>query len=208
MKKYLLCTLLAVLATSSYAATIKLYDQPNTNNKLIGSLDSAVGIITIFNPKDNKDWVKVADPRNGNVGWVKSNDLQQANVSFNITTSGTGGQQYQVFQYGNMAPPNAEQKIQIQKIRQQQQAIERDMQQMMQTMFHDMHYTVGNFPMIVPVVVIPEKMMPQSTRKTTSTEAMPTKTTTQTPKSVTKPTPITSSGSSMMSPQADSKATH
>jgi hypothetical protein len=164
MKKVITLTMLALLAAagSAFATSITLYDQPAANAKAIGSLESSAGVITIFTPKDNKTWTKVADPRNGNVGWIKSSDLNNVGFSFNITTSGGNGQNTNIVQYGNMTPEQVEQNNQrLQKIRAQQEALQRDMQQMMQEMFKDVHYPVGNYPMIVPVIVVPEKMLPQ-----------------------------------------------
>jgi SH3-like domain-containing protein len=68
----------ALLAASvSFAKNINLYEQPKTDAKVVATIDPAQGIVPIYTP-DKSEWVKIGDPRNGNVGWVKSSDLAKA----------------------------------------------------------------------------------------------------------------------------------
>jgi SH3-like domain-containing protein len=62
------------LCNISLAKDINLYDQPDEKAKVIGTVDLSAGIIPILTPKEGS-WIKVADPRNGNVGWIKSNEM-------------------------------------------------------------------------------------------------------------------------------------
>ena len=141
---------------NAMAKTLNLYDQPKADSKVLGSVDSNAGIITIFMPKEGK-WVKVADPRNGNVGWIKSADLKQTGFTYKVVTSGDGTHGYQIIQYGNTKPYTAEQVSTIMKsMQKRQQMLQKDMQLMMQDMFA-MHHSWMDFPMIVPVIVVPEK---------------------------------------------------
>lgn len=66
-----------LLTTALYAKTINLLEEPKDNAKVTGTVDLSAGIIPIFTPKDGL-WIKIADPRNGNTGWVKRSDLKDA----------------------------------------------------------------------------------------------------------------------------------
>lgn len=157
----------ATLTISSIASAqpISLYDQPSQNAKVIGTADLSAGIIPIYTPTDSSSWMKVADPRNGNVGWVKSDDLKTKQGSSNSVTytqkiisipnqPGT----YQVIQFGNK--PNltdAQMKEYVEKMRAAQQSI----QQSFQSIFKDMNdlfqrewnvvNTQYNSPLLMPV---------------------------------------------------------
>lgn len=139
----------------SYAKNINLYEQPKADSKLVGTIDSNAGIMTIFTPKEG-GWVKVADPRNGNVGWIKSTDLNDIGFHVNVMTSGDGTQQYQVIQYGTTKPANPAQLSESMKQMQlRREAIQKDMQQMMQDMYTNSPWM--NAPIIMPVLIVPEK---------------------------------------------------
>ncbi|MAZ40429.1 MAG: hypothetical protein CMF49_09960 [Legionellales bacterium] len=69
-----LITSLLVLSTSLFANTLKMYEKPNDKSKLLMELKPGQQLIPIYYPQ-NSLWIKVADPQNGNVGWVKTNEL-------------------------------------------------------------------------------------------------------------------------------------
>jgi len=164
--RHLITTLFALsLSSLAIAKSINLYDQPK-NGKIIGTVDSEAGIMTIYTPPKDKDWVKVADPRNGNVGWVKTTDFNSnMPFTFNVIKSNDGNHTYQIFQYGNMKPytPTPEQ---IKAMQTREEAFQRDMQRMMQDMM-DFHSWMG--PMILPVLVVPEKTVNTPTQKNMNT---------------------------------------
>lgn len=140
--------------TASYANNINMYDQPAANAKIVGSLNSERGIINIFTPKGSA-WTKVADPQNGNVGWVKTSDIGNSTFNFKVITGGTGAHQYRIYQYGNWAPQTPteiESGIKLMQLR--QQMIQRDMQHMMNDMF-SMAYAPA--PVFVPVMISPHQ---------------------------------------------------
>jgi len=147
---YITLTLIAsfLLAPISFAKTINLYDQPKNDSKVIATLDSDAGIITIFTPKEG-GWVKVADPRNGNVGWIKATDMGATGVNFTVMSTGNGGHGYQVIQYSGTQPYTPQQ-IQL-----KQEEFQKEMQRMMQMqdVFRNGFYP---FPVIMPVVIVPE----------------------------------------------------
>lgn len=65
-------------ANRAFAKDINLYDQPQLAAKIVGTIDSTKGFVPIFSTPDGQ-WVKVGDPRNGNVGWAKTADLSTTN---------------------------------------------------------------------------------------------------------------------------------
>jgi len=172
--QYLMSVLFTFILTSvtpTLAKTINLYEQPKSDSKVVGNVDSASGVIAIFSPKDS-GWIKVADPRNGDVGWIKSTDLTNAGFSFNIISTGNGSHTYQVIQYGN-TPQSSEQMQKIMnQIQIRQQAIQKDVQQMMQDMFSNPHQPGMNMPMILPVVVVPEKALSPAPPKPAAAPAL------------------------------------
>lgn len=171
MKKVL--NLIAVLSVSALmfgissnclAKSVNLYDQPNANGKVINTVDSNTGIVTIYKPKEG-DWVKVGDPRNGNVGWAKLSDLKGVGLQFNIIQSGNGLHSYQLIEYDGssiLTPEqietvNKQMQKQQQAIQMRQQAIQDNVNKMMNDVFNTMHQYWVNLPMIMPVIIVPEK---------------------------------------------------
>ena len=156
-----------------FAKNINLYDQPLDNAKVVGSVDLAAGIIPIYTPKDNTAWVKVADPRNGNVGWVKSADMSDKNGStftFSQEISSDQGnkpQSYQITVNGQpqklaqpvLAKPQPQDMIQF--IRDQQQKLLNSAQQMINNI-NQINQQQGTtaVPVIMPIVVAPAQTAP------------------------------------------------
>lgn len=68
---YIFFFLNAFIPATVFASIVKLYDQPVPTGKMIGNIDST-NMITIFN---SGAWIKVGDPKNGNVGWIKASDV-------------------------------------------------------------------------------------------------------------------------------------
>ena len=122
----LFLTFTALAFTSmAYAKDVTMYDQPKADAKIVGAADLSTGIIPIFTPKSG-DWVKIADPRNGNVGWVKSSELTNSgSFSFTqriINNNGKGPQTYQIIQYGKPPQNMSNEQVQnmVQKLQTQQ----------------------------------------------------------------------------------------
>lgn len=143
MKKTLAILLCSVACSSSFAADINLYDQPKADAKTVGKIDPAIGIIPIFSSNDGV-WLKVGDPRNGNVGWVKNADLSSQN---GINTSYTFSQKIvndgktitsPTLQIGPAAKLTPEQAAAMRKLEQQQQAIQRSMQENIRGIVNDL----------------------------------------------------------------------
>jgi transcription termination factor NusB len=86
MKRFMI-GFLALISFSAMAATLSLYQNPDSTSNVIASVKEGQAIIPIFK-KD--DWVKVGDPSNGNVGWVSNDELKKSGfpqVSMQISGS-------------------------------------------------------------------------------------------------------------------------
>lgn len=165
---YLLSLILLYTPLSAFAKEVNLYDQPNTNAKVVGKVDLSIGIVPIFTPQ-NGDWMKVGDPRNGNTGWIKSTDLNGANnaVTFSqqIINDGNGPHTFQFMQYGQPPQPMTEEErkklmkqmqLQHQNIQQTMQQQMLEMQREFDEMQHGWPFMHGpHMPMIMPVVFVP-----------------------------------------------------
>ena len=163
---------ITMLAASSVAKPVNLYEQPNANSKMVETVDSSSSIITIFTPKDS-DWIKVADPRNGNVGWIKASDLGNNKLSINVITTGDSPNSYQIIQFGNTKFFTTEQIQQVVKnIELRQQTIQKDMQKMMQEI---LNHSQWRFPLIMPATVAPEQKsaMPAASNIQPTTSKLP-----------------------------------
>ena len=160
-----------ILSSAALAKNINLYDQPMPTAKVIGTIDTETGVIPIFTPKGS-DWVKIGDPRNGNVGWVKASDINNGgNSSFSFTQKvvkqGKPPETYHI-QIGN-TPVNIQTDLQMQNMLQEmqirQQAIQQTTQKIMQEMIDNINklykqqpellHNNGTMPVIMPIVIIP-----------------------------------------------------
>lgn len=153
-----LTTLLGVSLTgTAFAKTINLYQEPQTTSKIVGTVDTASGVVSIYSPKKS-DWVKVGDPKNGMVGWVKKTDLGDAKINFNIMTSGGHGEGYQVFQFGNTTPYSSEEAAKVmQQIQERQKIIQQEVQKSLQQLYQNTLQMWNTMPMMVPSSAVPEK---------------------------------------------------
>ncbi|MDX1900646.1 MAG: SH3 domain-containing protein [Gammaproteobacteria bacterium] len=151
---------------NALAANVDLYDQPDVHSKVIGKIDTDKGFVPIFSSKSN-DWVKVGDPMNGNTGWVKSADLAKAANSpqgYSISQTMVNNGQYPqwVVRFSTPKTMTSEQTEAFwKKFQAQQMALQQDMQKMMNDFYTNVdnaHW--NNFPMIMPVVMVPVQNAP------------------------------------------------
>lgn len=165
------------LASNLAAKEITLYEQANDSSPATGKVDLSIGVIPIFTPKDST-WMKVADPRNGNVGWVKTNEIYEGGVPASVTftqkiTSDGKGQphSYQIIEFGNQKNLNSQQvHDMMQKLQMQQQMMQRSMQKAVQDMIksmNDLYHEEGSMfdyphlPFVMPILVVPAKAPPK-----------------------------------------------
>jgi len=163
MKRLIISSLLSVFvltfSTFIFAQSISLYDQPAQNAKVIGTADLSAGIISIYSPP-NSEWTKIADPRNGNVGWVKSSDLKtNSNVVFTqkIITNGQGNQSQGFMMKNGQFQPLDNQQLQdyLQKIRAEQKVIQDSFKNIWQQMNNLLDQQKNNLNSIAPATTQP-----------------------------------------------------
>lgn len=158
------------------AEQITIYAEPNQTSAVVEKMSSNSAIITIFQPK-NSDWIKVANPQNGNTGWVKSKDLSQASFNVQMIQGESGPEHYQVIQYGNI-PVNSQSVANImEQMRKRQSVIQQEMQQSVDTMYKEMQLFWSHFPMTLPVLVITPANQPAPVKPQATTQTAPTATT-------------------------------
>ncbi|HIF9320471.1 TPA: SH3 domain-containing protein [Photobacterium damselae] len=127
-------------ANNNDVGNITIYSQPNAQSKVIEKINGDAPLMTIF---IDKDWSKVGDPSNGQTGWVKNSDMQNATKSVaaksNQTTKTTktddgvqtvtkgvvqtqyGPMHYEITQFqGKSAPNNKEAKAFFNKMQKMQ----------------------------------------------------------------------------------------
>lgn len=160
-----------IFSTILFAQSITIYDQPGSNAKSVGKIDISTGIIPIFKPAPG-DWVKVADPHNGNVGWVKAKDMENLNEA----------RTYQIIQYGKQNKMTDEQiSAMVKKMRDQEETMQKAFQNMFNTMnqlFQEEWHRLGQegvFPVIMPIVVTPMEKMPADVKNQPAKTATPNK---------------------------------
>jgi len=167
----LFCT---VLATAAFADTLNIYEKPEANSKVIATMKSGEQLMPIFYT-EKRDWVKVANPQNGDVGWVKVSELKGPMIITKVNgaqihqqiIAGKEGKQpqtYSVIKYSGpeelkpeeaqkvikeMEERNKKMEISIQKMREQ-------MQKSMLEMFGDFDKSFYTFPIIQPIIVVPD----------------------------------------------------
>lgn len=76
---FMLSAIAMALSSVALANTVNLYAEPNDNAKVIDTIDVSAGVVPIFTSQDGV-WMKVGNSKNGEVGWVKSNDLKSGPV--------------------------------------------------------------------------------------------------------------------------------
>lgn len=141
-----------LFTSTVFAKMINLYDQPKSDAKVVGTIDPSTGIIPIYTPKDST-WVKVGNPTNGNVGWVKATDLAQASTTSNgfsfsqqIENTGTGPEKY-VFKLGIPTKLTKEQSDALyQEVQKQQAIIQQGVQKLIQDMFSNYNQQMNTLP--------------------------------------------------------------
>lgn len=166
----------------TFAKSINLYDQPADSAKVVGTVDMSVGVIPIFSPKEGT-WMKVGDPRNGNVGWIKASDIANgsgspASFSFTqrtVTDSKGVPHSYQIIQYGNTQVPTNQQIKDLQgHLQQQQQSLQTAIQKVVNDFNALSQQQITSWGTSVPVI-LPIVVMPPQNNATTTPPAPPKK---------------------------------
>lgn len=188
MRKFLsiVAVFCAILSNAVFAGVLNIYEKPETNSKVIATIKSVEQLMPIFYT-EKKDWVKVASPQNGDVGWAKVSELKGPMVITKV--NGTKMQQqiivgkdnekqkqpqvYSIIQYsgpGELKPEEV-QKI-IKDIEERNKKMEKSMQKMRENMqrsilkmFEDFDKDFYTFPIIQPIIIVPDKNLADKTKK-------------------------------------------
>ena len=142
------------------AKEIPLLQEPKIGSAPAGTADLSSGVIPIFTSKDG-NWVKIGDPRNGNVGWIKASELSgngETSIIFShrIANDGKNASSYQVFQFGTPSKLTSDQQKVLQKLEEQQAASRKAVQQAMQNMMNNWNMTMPG-PILMPIIVVPQQ---------------------------------------------------
>src|SRR5476651_2828749 len=124
----------SLFATFIFAKPVNLYDQPKADSKVVGTIDSSSSMVPIFTSKDGI-WMKIGDPKNGNVGWVKVSDFNGNNnsgFSFSQQTVNNGSGPKTTIQFGVPQPMTNDQ---IKEIEKRQIEAQKNIQKIMQDIY-------------------------------------------------------------------------
>ena len=152
---YLLLAML--LTTTAFASSLTIYEKPDTASKAVASIDSDKQLIPIIYT-DKKDWIKIANPKNGDVGWIEINKFKGPLVSTQVDGSSVKQEIiinkedknkkpifYRIVQYSGSDQLDSKEAEKIikdmeqhrKKMRQDFQKMQEDMQKSMQEMFKE-----------------------------------------------------------------------
>ena len=174
MKKMLTLIIfcLSIIVSTAYANSIKLYEKPKDSSHVIQTLKAGTQLLPIYYPKQG-DWIKVANPTNGDVGWVKVSDLNGETTTNGVVSTQKiivkPGQSYQIYQQKSVDAdaPQAIDPEQVQqmmtKMQQKATQMEQSMQEVLNNMvqqINTMQKTFGTESMngqsAQPVLVVPD----------------------------------------------------
>lgn len=127
--------------------TVPLYTNPDASSKVVMNVSQGQNFITIY---QQKDWIKVADPQTGNVGWVKESDFNQMTTQvgpviqhyvINQKDANGKNQQYVVTEVTSGSQRMSDQDAQkfIAQAQESQQQMQNDMNNMMSDMMRNIN---------------------------------------------------------------------
>jgi len=165
-------------ASCLFAKPVNLYEQPSADSKVVGTVESSSSLVPIFTSKAG-DWMKIGDPKNGNTGWIKVNEMTSTvpgisstgfSMSEHTVDTKAGPKTYRTIQFTQPEVLSPEQtaamlkqfevhRAEIQKYSQQvMQSISQnlnDFYQSNQTMFDK---TI--IPIFMPIIIAPDQKQP------------------------------------------------
>ena len=177
----LFCT---VLAASAFADTLNIYEKPEASSKVMAAMKSGEQLMPIFYT-EKRDWVKVANPQNGDVGWAKVSELKGPMIITKVNGTetrqqvivskekGKQPQTYSIIQYSGPEElkPEEVQKA-IKDMEERSKAMDKSMQKMREQMqkntlemFEGLDKSFYTFPIIQPIIVVPEGRGTNKTKK-------------------------------------------
>jgi hypothetical protein len=163
-----------------------IYVEANKKSKIIKKVPINTPLIAIFK---QKDWVKVADRSNGDVGWLSKNDYQKALETWQksrtqtlwFNTQQKPNEKIAIVAYKNGKElSEKEARTLYQQIKKRQEAQERAINQWFHSMnafFNRMQYEMQfgpawfePFPVIQPIVIVEKTAQAEEEKNATSKE--------------------------------------
>lgn len=148
--KFIGITGLLLATTGGFAKTLNLYTEPRSDSKVSGNVNTENGVTIVYTPKTD-EWIKIANPTNGDVGWIKSSDLGNNTYSMRMITSDGRSHNLQAYQFGFGKDQVTQQQLENEMRQFEHQ--QRLMQMHLARLFDDMMYFPQ--PVFVPVVLAP-----------------------------------------------------
>lgn len=184
MKKYFsaLALMMVTVSVSVHAKSLELLSQPEAKSVTIATVQSGDKLIPIFMP-EKSDWIKVADPKNGNVGWLKREDLginsepkiYEKRIEKESGDKKKGPYHHEVFEYKGTEKLSDEQVKSLFEKMEQQQA---RMHKAMWSMYESMMSQFSNFEHMIPdvghyfdhphFILVPEDAKNESEKKSSA----------------------------------------
>jgi hypothetical protein len=146
--------LISLSLSNAFARPITLYDAPKAGAKSVGTIDSSKPLVPIFTSKDG-DWMKVGNPDNGNVGWVKASELSASSgsgFSFTQQTVDTSSGPKTTIQFGVPQPMTPDQ---IKEMQKRQMLLQQSIQKMTEDMQNAYSNLPPGVPVFMPVIMVP-----------------------------------------------------
>jgi len=184
MKKTLMTILMLTAILFSFtvfAKPLNLYQKPNLKAKVVAKMYAGEQLVPIYFPKKS-DWVKVANPKNGEVGWVKFADIEgksslpnaegfswKQKVVVDKKDKNAKPKVYRVVEYDGSKPIKPEQiKKIVGDMQKQMEQIQIYMQQFTQSMLQqfnktqevgmkELNDTLNQFPASQESIVVPDQ---------------------------------------------------
>lgn len=165
------------VAPIAFAAEgIKLYEKPDEKSAVVTTVPAGEAIIPFFS---EKDWIKAANPANGEVGWISKKTWQENNIPFvRVQTFGqksadginSGFQIIQSSSDAKLAVPDEKQLEQLkQQMQEQQRLLQENFQQIMNQSMQNFNrflkqldqeeknQTTRAFPILQPIIIVPSE---------------------------------------------------
>lgn len=135
--RLLLALALIFVVAGCSADTLNIYEKPDTHSKIIATAKSGDNLIAIFYT-DKKDWIKVANPKNGEVGWVKASEIKGPIIT-------------------QSSPLITDLEKSRAAIQDSMQKMQDTTQKVLQDIFKGVDQMIADIPTVQPVVVTPDK---------------------------------------------------
>ena len=168
--------------TLAFATTINMYEQPSADSKLVASVASDAPLRPIFYT-EKKDWVKVGNPQNGDVGWIKAMEFKEVPGVIKINSSQiqqlvTGKddktKEYKIIQYSGpneLTPEDAKKAVQdMEKRNEKMRAYSQKMQEEIQKSIQEAFKAFNNIVPTLPLIQVVATTSTADTKKNQSSK--------------------------------------